>query len=183
MTFVALNNNTNKDLDTQLSFLIKREMYVTYFNVRKYPYFLVGFTAILMLSLYLINSKDYFSFKSFFIVLVALGWLFFIVLFLSFLIKYLKRLLWKKKTLKYKLASNQVINFYFDESKIIFEEESYKTELDWNYYTYWIENKNSIFLFTESSIFESICFSKLELGEKNYLKFKSIALERLELLI
>lgn len=68
---------------------------------------------------------------------------------------------------------------WFDSEKIVFESNTYRSELAWDHYKFWMENRNSIFIFPKDSIFEAIYYSKADLGEENYQTLKAIVTEKL----
>lgn len=112
-------------------------------------------------------------------VFLALTWIIAILFTFPIFLKLLNRYKWKKKSIA--LAKNETIGYklYFDQEIISFETPTYKTELSWDYYTYWIENKNSIYIFPKSNLYEALYYSESDLGIEIYLEFKSFAATKL----
>jgi len=68
----------------------------------------------------------------------------------------------------------------FDNEKISFETNSYKTELKWDYYDNYALDKNSIFIFTHRNIYEALYYSQNEIGIDNFLMLKTVVTEKLK---
>lgn len=162
------------NLDDQLSFLIKREMYVRYHNYRKMVY-VVGISLLLVIVLlFLPDTKSIIELKVISIVIFSMLLLFSAILLFGFLVTRQKRNNWKRKAVQGFSPESNLFKFCFDEEKLLFETGSYKSEIKWDYYKYWAENKDSLFIFPERSIYEAIYYSKTELGIDNYDNLKRI---------
>ena len=179
MIQIEFTNRSNPDYKTQLSFLIKKEFYVTYYKFRKYPYFLIGATIILLGLLQFTGVNNFITLKSVSIFVLIISWIFAIIYITTILIKWFKRQLWKQKSIAFSLKPNLGYIFYFDEEKIAFTTPTYKTEFVWEYYKYWVENNNSIFIFPPNSIYDAVYFSTADLGNENYKQLKEIASSKL----
>ena len=66
----------------------------------------------------------------------------------------------------------------FDESKITFITDNYSSDIKWEYYKYYKENRNSIFLFTES-IYDAVACARSEIGDENYESLKAIVTKKI----
>jgi hypothetical protein len=97
------------------------------------------------------------------------------------LFKRLKRSDWKNKTIQAYSVNDVPYQFSFDTNQLYFSTETYKTELNWDYYKYYSFYKNSIFLFPENNIYEAIYYSKRELGDTEFDRLVSIASAKLSL--
>ena len=167
------------DLEGQLHFLVKQEFHVTYYQYRAVPYFLIGWTALVVALWTLTNTDSFITLKAIFFVLTLLLWVAALIFYGTVFIKWLKRKAWIKSTLKERNEKTIEFTFAFDEKSLHFTTNTYKTELHWEHYKYWCENNSSVFLFPENSLYDAIYYSRSELGEENYDRLKQIAKEKL----
>jgi hypothetical protein len=170
------------DLNDQLSFLIKREMYVKYYRYRRLIYMIAALLLLFTELLFLTETKTVVNARVVTIVILSMLLLFLVVMFLSFLVNRRKRIHWKIRAIRKLSQVNSAIKFYFDDKRLLFKTESHTSEIEWAYYKYWTENKESIFIFPEKNIYEAIYYSKSELGLDNYDDLKRIAGSKLEVL-
>ena len=176
---IEFSNSNNPDHEAQLTYLIKREFYVTYYRLRKYPYYLIAITIIILALLQFTPSDNLIILKSVSIVMLILVWFFTLIFLTTVLIKWYRRNQWKKECLKLTTQKDAIYSFYFDEEKLQFHHATYKTELNWDYYKYWSENKESIFIFPATNIYEAIYYSVSDLGIENYSLLKGIVSSKL----
>ena len=179
MNPIEFKNKNNPDYEAQLSYLIKREFHVTYYRIRRYPYFLLGATVILLGLLQFTEPDNFIVLKSVSIALLTIVWLCSLIYLTAILIKWVKRNLWKKKSIAFAQKNESTYTLYFDEEKISFSGPNYKTELAWEYYQYWTEKNNSIFIFPPGSLYNAIYYSIVDLGVDNYKLLKDIASSKL----
>jgi hypothetical protein len=114
--------------------------------------------------------------------ILSMLFLFLALMFFSFLVTKQKRKHWKLRTIRKLSQVNNAIKFYFDDKRLLFKTESHTSEIKWEYYKYWVENKDSLFIFPEKNLYEAIYYSKSELGIDNYDNLKRIAGNKLEVL-
>ena len=176
MELIDLNRVT-PDLNAQLAFLIKREFYVTYYKYRKLPYLLIGLVIIFIIALFLPDNDYTVGLKTVTITILLILVLFSILLGLNFLIKKQKRDRWKQSVIQKFLQDDKdkPFKFGFNDDNLFFETETYKSEIKWDYYKYWTESDNSIFIFPSNNIYEAIYYSNSEIGQDNYDKLKQLA--------
>ncbi|MFT3674263.1 MAG: hypothetical protein QM781_00050 [Chitinophagaceae bacterium] len=177
-----LINRSTADLKLQIDFLIKREFFVTYFDYKRVLIYFSGWTlAVLALST-LTDSNNLVTLKVVLIFLTAIAWLVGLVILVTIIIKRQKRVRWRDTTIKSFLAKEIEARMTFDEEKLTFITETYKTEIKWDYYKFYAEHKNSIFFIPEENLYGALCFSPRSIGQDNFEQLKSIAKTRLKLL-
>jgi len=170
------------DLNDQLSFLIDREMYVRYYRYRKLVYMVAAFLFLFTESQFLTDTQTVVQAKVVTTAILSILVLFLVLKFFSFLVTKQKRKLWKIRTIRKLSQVNNAIKFYFDDKRLLFKTDSHTSEIKWEYYKYWVENKDSLFIFPEKNLYEAIYYSKAELGMDNYDNLKRIAGSKLEVL-
>ncbi|MDI3320596.1 hypothetical protein [Pinibacter soli] len=170
------------ELNDQLSFLIRREMYVKYFRYRNLIYMIAALLLIFVELLFLRETQTVVNARVVTIGMLSMLLLFLVIMFFVFLVKKQKRDHWKTRTIRKLSQVNSAIKFYFDEKRLLFKTESHTSEIKWEYYKYWAENKDSLFIIPEKDIYEAIYYSKSELGIDNYDDLKRIAGNKLEVL-
>ena len=176
---IEFSNQENPDYEAQLNYLIRREFYVTYHKIRKFPYYLIGITLFFFGIIIFTPSNSLITLKVISISMLSLAWVFTILFVIPILFKWYKRYKWKKDSLAFAKRGGVSYKLSFDKEKISFETQTYKTEFSWDYYTYWTENKNSIYIFSKSNLYEALYYSELDLGAENYLELKKIASDKL----
>jgi hypothetical protein len=179
MITINFKSRENPDYEAQLSYLIRREFYVSYNRFARPTFYLIGITVILF-SLIQFASGTLGSVIVVFIALISLVWIIAIWFGFTVLFKWIKRYKWKKDCIKAAENANTNFTFSFDKEKICFESSIYKTEISWDYYSYWTEHKKSIFLFEESNIYDALYYSERDLGYSNYAELKLIVAEKLQ---
>jgi hypothetical protein len=170
------------DLNDQLSFLINREMYVRYSRYRRLIYMIAAFFLLFVESQFLSDTQTVVLAKVATTTILSMLIFFLAMTFFVFLVTRQKRKHWKIRTIRKLSHVNNAIKFYFDEKRLLFKTESSMSELKWDYYKYWTEDKNSLFIFPEKNIYEAIYYSKAELGVDNYDNLKRIAENKLQVL-
>ncbi len=176
---IQFTNRENPDLKDQLTFLIKREFYVRYAKLRKVPLYLAGITLAVIAIYVFTPTNSLITLKAITLVLLGLAWGISVLVSVFILIKWIKRNRWKNKMLEWASQNSNNYTFYFDQDVLKFEMETFKSEISWAHYIYWAENKNSIFIFPESNLYDSIYYSESELGTENYQELKRLASSKL----
>lgn len=179
MQKIECNAKNNPDHKAQLSFLIRREFYLKYYIYRKIPLYLLAITLAAFAFLSFTNSNSFIALKAIVITLISLMWVIAVLLVIPIVYKWINRQAWKQNVLKNGKNNPGVYKISFDYEKIVFESETSRTELNWEYYKYWLENGNSLFIFPKDSLYDAICYSKSDLGEENYNSLKAIVTEKL----
>jgi hypothetical protein len=179
---LILINRSAADLKQQLDFLIKREFFVKYFGYKKIGIYFICATLAVLALLILTDSNDLVTLKVLSICFAAVAWLVGLGILLMIIIKRQKRLIWRNAAIKSILVNEFIAQMAFDEEKLIFITETYKTEVKWDYYKFYAEYKNSIFFIPEKNLYEALYFSPGDIGQANFNQLKNIAKMRLKLL-
>jgi len=103
------------------------------------------------------------------IISVLIGWHFY------------KRKNWKRKCLQAELNNTTIYQMAFDEEKISFITENWKSEILWSYYSFYSINKNNIYLIPFTNIYTATCIAESEIGHENFEKLKAVAEAKLVL--
>lgn len=177
-----LINRTATDLKQQIDFLIKREFIVTYYGYKRALIYFIGWTlAVLALST-LTDGNNLVTLKAVLICLTAIAWLVGLIILVTIIIKRQKRIKWRDTTIKSFLAKEIKGHMTFDEEKLNFITDTYKTEIKWDYYKFYAEHRSSIFFIPEESLYAALYFSPADIGQDNFERLKNIAKTRLKLL-
>ena len=173
-------NRTATDLKQQIDFLIKREFFVTYYGYKWVVLYFIGWTLAVLALLTLTDSNNFVTIKMVFIYLTAIAWFIGIVILVTIIIKRHQRIRWRDTTIKSFLAKEIKVHMTFDEEKLAFITDTYKTEIKWDYYKFYSEHGRSIFFIPEESLYESLYFSPTDIGQDNFEQLKGIAKTRLK---
>lgn len=163
----------------QLDFLIKLEFKIKYSKYLKAFYCLNGWTILLILLISISDSNFFISIKAVLIMFTAIAWFVSLVFIGTIIYKLFKRKVWRDKTLRYYSQNDKEFTFLFDDKRIYFETFTYKTELEWSYYSFFAENEDTVFIFPPHDIYAAIYYSKRELGAKNYEHLKAVVTQKL----
>ena len=166
------------DLKNQLSFLIRKEFELSYSKYLKVLYCFLGITIGILALMFLTNPDSLVTLKVMSIVVLVPIWTLGFTLLLIILIELYERFSWRRSVIKTKESSTPFL-FSFDNEALSFVTEDFRSDIKWGYYKYYAENKNSIFMFPEKSLYEAIFYSKTELGQENYEALCSIAASKL----
>lgn len=177
-----LINRTAEDLKQQIDFLIKREFFVTYYGYKRVFIYFIGWTLAVLAFSTLSDSNNLVTFKVVLICLTSIAWLVGLVILVKIIIKRQKRVKWRDTTIKSFLAKEIKGHLTFDEEKLTFITDTYKTEIKWDYYKFYAEHRSSIFLIPEASLYEALYFSPTDIGQHNFEQLRNIAKTRLKLL-
>lgn len=138
------------------------------------PFILLCGMTIAVLGLLTLTENDrLISYKAVFSVLTSLLWAVALLYFLTIFIRRFKRQRWRNKAVAATFCNDFSYYLFFDAEKISYSTSTYKTDLSWEYYKYWSEDKNSIYIFSEST-YEGLYYSHRELGIENYERLKDI---------
>jgi hypothetical protein len=69
--------------------------------------------------------------------------------------------------------------FGFDDDRVYYGTSEFDMAVAWNWYGYFAESENSLFIFPKTSLYEAFYFSRNELGTDLYEDLKRLASERL----
>jgi len=175
-----LINRTATDLKQQIDFLIKREVFVTYYGYRKVLIYFFGWTLAVFGLSTLTNTDVLITLKVVLIFLTAIAWLIALVVIVAIIIKRQKRIRWRDTTVKSVLSKDIKIQMAFDTEKITFITDTYRTEIKWDYYKFYTEYKDSMFFIPKDSLYEAICFSPSEIGQINFNELRDIGKSKLK---
>lgn len=178
MEFIEINTAT-PELKDQLSFLIKREFYVTYYKYKKLPYYLLGFTVLLVGLLLFTNQDDFIVPKVMLLIFIAIGWVVSMIFLFTILIKLYNRNIWMKKAIKEIFKNNTKFQLAFNDEGISFITDTWNSNTKWETYKYYAEYKNSIFIIPANDLYASSFHSKNDLGIDNYERLKAIVSSKL----
>ncbi len=177
-----LINRTATDLKKQIDFLIKREFLGTYYGYKRDLIYFICWTLSVFALSTLTDNNNLVTLKVVLICLTAIAWLVGLVILIVIVIKRQKRITWRNSSIKSFLSKAVACHMTFDEEKLSFVTDSYKTEIKWDYYKFYSEHKKSIFFIPEDSLYEALYFSPADIGQDNFDQLRNIAKSRLRLL-
>jgi hypothetical protein len=166
------------DTSNQLDFLINLEFKNVFRKCRHYATWLIGLTFLYILILVFSDSEKYLPLKGVSTIMLTLGWICASTYLAIPFTKYLSRKKWKRSTISAYQAEKST-ELRFDNDSISYRTNKYNTELKWEYFNFFKEHKNSIFIFDNVSIYNALYFSENELGIDNYAKLKTIVIGKL----
>jgi len=114
------------------------------------------------------------------IYLTAIAWLVALAVIVAIIIKRQKRIRWRDTTIKSVLGKDEKIHMTFDNEKLTFITDTYKTEIKWDYYKFYTEYKDSIFFIPKDNLYQSISFSFSEIGQNYFNDLIDIAKSKLK---
>jgi hypothetical protein len=174
-------SHNSPDLESQLSFLIKREFFVRYNRYKRPAYYLLGWIIFLILFSYL-TGENLIVLKGVLLTVTAIALIpaagFAAIIFF----RLLKRNTWKRTTVLTALKSDKITWITFDDDQISFSSETYTTHVKWDHYKYYREYNNSLFIFS-NSLYETLACSRSEFGEQEYESLKIIVSKKLAPLV
>lgn len=177
-----LINRTATDLKQQIDFLIKREFFITFNDYKKlFIYFLAWTLAVFGLST-LTDTDLLITLKVVLICLTAIAWLVALAVFGAIIIRRQRRIRWRNTTIKSVLGKDEKVHMTFDNEKLTFITDTYKTEIKWDYYNFYTECMDSMFFIPKENLYEATCFSPSEIGLINFNELRDIAKSKLKLL-
>jgi hypothetical protein len=165
-------------LNEQYRFLIHREFYIRYNWYKKAVFYLLAWIVLLIGFSFLTDPETLVTFKVVLLFTTALAFVIAVIFALTIIAKWLKRQSLNKARIK-DIVENK-LNYWlaFDETQISFSTETYGSNIKWEYYKYYKENKDSLYIFPASS-YDAIACSKTEIGERNYDLLKDIVIRKL----
>jgi len=114
--------------------------------------------------------------------LATLFWVFSLIIAVSYLVKLYKRNIWIKKTVTAILKKNAKNYLLFDEEQLTYSSDDYKSEIKWTYFSAYLEDTISIYIFPQGSVFSCHSFSAFEIGQDNLQQLKQIVRTKLPML-
>lgn len=175
-----LINRTSTELKQQLDFLIKREFFVTYYGYKKVLIYFLGWTLAVFGLSTLTDTNILITLKVVLITLTAITWFAAFAVIIAIIIKRQKRIHWRDKTIKSVLLTEEKIHMTFDNEKLTFITDTYKTEIKWDYYKFYTEHKDFMFFIPKDNLYNTTSFSPSEIGQNNFNDLRDIAKSKLK---
>jgi hypothetical protein len=170
---------TKEESRRQLNFLIRKEFRLSYSSYLKPFYYIVAFSLLILLLSLLTSSEALITFKGVSIFFSLLVWAAILIFVLIIVIKIIKRIVWRNEAIKVVFRKGVSCRISFDAEKLTLITDSYKSEMAWTYYKYYDEDEISIYIIPETSLYHTVSFSTIEIGEENLAKLKEIVKEKL----
>ena len=175
---IQINRNKG-ELKQQLNYLIRQEFIITYGRYKKVPLYLTGVSLVILAISVLTSSEWLIVFKGVSLVVIALAWVITVLSLVMLLIKWIKRITWRDKSITSFLIEDIKAYLTFDNDKLTFITGTYKSDINWEYYKYYGEDNVSIYIFPERNVYEALYFSAGNIGEENFEKLKVTAKSKL----
>jgi hypothetical protein len=175
-----LINRNKPNLKQQLNFLIRQEFLITYGPHKKLALYLIGTTLIILVVALFSSTDNLIVFKGVSLVLIALAWLVAVAFSVTLLIKWIKRTHWRNKSIDSFLFADTKAYIVFDDDKLTLITDTFKSDIKWEFYKYFREDKTSIYIFPEWNLYEAHYFSAGDIGEENFKQLKSLAKSKLK---
>ena len=161
-------NKTTPDLRNQLEFLIRHELFLTYNKFQRLPFYLVVITTFVIALVMMTDTDSYILLKVLSATICAFIWLAALVLLIVILIKRYNRNAWKNDAIKEYELNQSKIQFAYDQEKLYFFSEKCNSDIRLDYYKFYAIYKDSVFLIPERNLYESIFYSRTELGSEHF---------------
>lgn len=164
-------------VNTQLEFLIRRDVFPRGNSYKKAFFYLLGWTVVLLAFSYF-TEDSFVVLKAVLLYLTTLALLVFVIIAIVFFVKFQKRSAWKRQAL---MSLSRNTGFYFlsfDDDQLFIETDTYSSQIKWNYFDYYAEDKDSLFIIPKR-LYESIACSKVELGVEEYERLKTLLSSKL----
>jgi hypothetical protein len=175
-----LINRNKADLKQQFDFLIRQEFIITYGRYKSLPLYLIGATLVILVIALFTSTDSLIVFKGVSLFLIALAWLIAVVFSVILSMKWMKRTNWRDKSINTFLLADTKAYMIFDKDKLTFITDTYKSDINWEFYKYYGEDKISIYIFPERNLYEALYFSAGDIGEDNFKQLKAIAKSKLK---
>jgi hypothetical protein len=173
-------NYTEKDLRQHYRFLVNRELRLSYRHARPLPYVLVAFAIFLMILYVLPASPTILGLKAAFTILTPLVWLLGFIVLLAYLNLRRKRLAYINRGLKEFLKESSTITLSFNGEKINLRSDKFNTELNWEYFQFYIATDQCLYLYAPSyGLYEPYILTAQSLGTECFEKLKVIVKQKL----
>lgn len=166
-------------LNMQHQFLIRREFYVRYSWAKKYGYYFLGWLAAFAILNILTESNIFVTFKVVLLGLTAIAFFVVLIFLVVVTFNWFKRQAWKRQMIRRASQGKMKYWLTFDETYISFSTDVQQTNLKWEYFKYFKEYGDSIYIFPDR-IYESIACSKSEIGISIYGRLKGIVEKKLK---
>jgi hypothetical protein len=147
------------DLKQQFNFIIRQEFIITYGRYKRLTIYLIGATLVILVVALFTSTESFIVFKGVSLVLIAVDWLIAVVFSMALLIKWIKRINWRDKSINSFLLADTKAYMSFDNDKLTFITDTYKSDINWAFYQYYGEYKTSIYIFPERNLYEALYFS------------------------
>ncbi len=167
------------DLSVQLDFLISLEFRNVFRKYRTNGIYLVVLTLFIVLLSIFSDDSNYLALKGVSVIMLTLIWIFALGHLVVLLTRYRNRIKWKQGQIQ-AYSTQATTEFYFNDEVISYKSDKYDTALKWDYFTYFKEHKNSIFIFDNQNTYQALYFSDRELGIDNFQTFKNIISQKLK---
>ncbi len=167
----------NKDISsvkTEIDYLITRELKSSSKGLRKWMLYLSICSIIIVGLLLIINSEKIAVPIAISMYIVGFFW----IITLPFGIKYLllksKRKRWRNRIIKHSQDNQSNHYLKFDEEQISVSNELSESIVKWDYFKYYSEYNQVLFILKEKSLYDTLSFSPLNIGTENLEKLKLI---------
>ncbi|GAO45355.1 hypothetical protein [Flavihumibacter petaseus] len=167
------------DLADQLDFLIRLEFKNVYISKRNGLFFLLGLTLFAGFVYWLPDTPINIPLKGVLLTIIFLSWIAALTYVIWLFYKYSQRRSWRKKSIETAFSKKETFRFSFDEDRLHYSTEKYDTSLKWEVFKYYTEHKNSLFLCDEANPYQTLYYSKTELGHENYDRLREFAAKKL----
>jgi uncharacterized membrane protein len=170
-----LINRNKADLEQQFNFLIRQEFIITYGRYKRFPLYLIGATFVILAVAFFTSTDKFIMLKGVSLVSIAIAWLIVVIFSVAILIKWIRRTKWRNNSINSFLIADTKAYMSFDNDKISFITDTYQSDINWEFYKYFGEDKTSIYIFPERNLYEALYFSAGDIGEENFKLLKSMA--------
>jgi hypothetical protein len=163
-----LINRNKPNLKQQLNFLIRQEFLITYGPHKKLALYLIGTTLIILVVALFSSTDNLIVFKGVSLVLIALAWLVAVAFSVTLLIKWIKRTHWRNKSIDSFLFADTKAYIVFEDDKLTFITDTFKSDIKLKFYKYFGEDKTSIHFFQSGKYMRRITL--ITTANKGYRK-------------
>jgi hypothetical protein len=158
----------------QLNFLIRKEIRLSYSSYLKPFYYVIVFSVLILLLSLLTPSEALVTLKGVSIFFGLMVWAAILILIAIIVIKIIKRIVWRNKTIKASFSKGESCRISFDLEKLTLITDSYKSEMAWTYYKYYDDDETTIYIIPDTSLYYTVSFSAIEIGKEHLGKLKEI---------
>ncbi len=167
------------ELSAQLSYLIGLEFSYLYKKYRRELRVIVMYSILYLCLMLATERYSLLNLKVVFSIITALVWLSLLIAGIVIFIRYFKRISWRNRSVAEAAEKLEYFSLHFDDDGIYFTTTKYKTEINWEYYKYWSEYNNSIFILNETNIYEALYYSERALGKVEFACLRQIVESKL----
>lgn len=173
-------NRTKEDLARQAAFLIRLSNHAQWHEHKRALLYLLGFTMLLVFCFVFTGSNQLIALKGVASVLMTIFWIIAIVYALFFFSKRYRAHQAMRSVFENSLQQPIKEYLSFNEDNITISSSEFSSELKWSYYTNYLEDDSTLYLFKAGTPYTVVCFSVVEIGEEPLLVLKQIARNKLE---